>query len=98
MIWQIGAKNELIFVSKWEFLLKTFPHLAFSEDLLSNILSHKFCRPQWQFNMFHFEGIIHTFLNPKHEARNPKQIQKSNVQNPKQINPVRCQLFFVLVI
>ena len=26
-------------------------------------LSHKFCRPRWQFNLFHFVGIIHRFLN-----------------------------------
>jgi hypothetical protein len=37
-------------------------------------------------------------LNSKHEARNTKQIQNSNVQNSKQKEPVTLVLSFVLVI
>jgi hypothetical protein len=31
-----------------------------------------------------FQGDVKVALNSKHEARNPKQIQNSNVQNSKQ--------------
>jgi hypothetical protein len=37
-------------------------------------------------------------LNSKHEARNPKQIQNSNVQNSKQKKFDALEVVFVLVI
>jgi hypothetical protein len=44
-------------------------------------------------------GDIEVALNSKHEARNPKQIQNSNVQNPKQKqHDTMLSVFFVLVI
>jgi hypothetical protein len=55
-----------------------FPITGFSSEY--STLSHKFCRPQRQVNMFHFVGIIQIFLNYKLQATNYKQITNHKLQ------------------
>jgi hypothetical protein len=44
------------------------------------------------------QGGVKVALNSKHEARNPKQIQNSNVQDSKQKEPGTLVFSSVLVI
>ncbi|NIM15526.1 MAG: hypothetical protein GTO45_26400 [Candidatus Aminicenantes bacterium] len=45
---------------------------------------HKFGALEWQGEIAHFLLQFAKILNPKHEIRNPKQIQMTKIQNSKQ--------------